>query len=215
MKITLIGATGFIGSKTLEETLNKGYQVTAVLRDPSKLKVEHPNLKKIQGDIFDTEELAKIISGSEAVLDSYNPGWTDPNIRENMINGSLSILNATKKAGVKRIIVMGGAGSLEVQPGVQLIDTPEFPKEYFAGADGARQILNHLRSENELEWTFLSPSAVIEPEGTKTGKYRFSKESLLVDSNGHSHISLADLVKAFVDELEERKYVKQRFTVGY
>lgn len=215
MKITLIGATGFIGSKTLEETLNKGYQVTAVLRDPSKLKVEHPNLKKIQGDIFDTEELAKIISGSEAVLDSYNPGWTDPNIRENMINGSLSILNATKKAGIKRIIVMGGAGSLEVQPGVQLIDTPEFPKEYFAGADGARQILNHLRSENELEWTFLSPSAVIEPEGTKTGKYRFSKESLLVDSNGHSHISLADLVKAFVDELEERKYVKQRFTVGY
>lgn len=215
MKITLIGATGFIGSKTLEESLNKGYQVTAVLRDPSKLKVEHPNLKKIQGDIFDTDGLAKIISGSDAVLDSYNPGWTDPNIRENMINGSLSILGATKKAGVKRIIVMGGAGSLEVQPGVQLIDTPEFPKEYFAGADGARQILNHLRSENELEWTFLSPSAVIEPEGTKTGKYRFSKESLLVDTNGHSHISLADLVKAFVDELEERKYVKQRFTVGY
>lgn len=215
MKITLIGATGFIGSKTLEETLNKGYQVTAVLRDPSKLKVEHPNLKKIKGDIFDTDGLAKIISGSDAVLDSYNPGWTDPNIRENMINGSLSILGATKKAGVKRFIVMGGAGSLEVQPGVQLIDTPEFPKEYFAGADGARQILNHLRSENELEWTFLSPSAVIEPDGSKTGKYRYSKESLLVDTNGHSHISLADLVKAFVDELEERKYVKQRFTVGY
>ncbi|MCW7469325.1 NAD(P)-dependent oxidoreductase [Leptospira kanakyensis] len=215
MKITLIGATGFIGSKTLEETLNKGYQVTAVLRDPSKLKLENPNLTKIQGDIFDTDGLSKIISGSDAVLDSYNPGWTDPNIRENMINGSLSILNATKKAGVKRIIVMGGAGSLEVQPGVQLIDTPEFPKEYFAGADGARQILNHLRSEKELDWTFLSPSAIIEPEGSKTGNYRVSKESLLVDTNGHSHISLADLVKAFVDELEEKKHVKQRFTVGY
>ncbi|MCT8333995.1 NAD(P)-dependent oxidoreductase [Leptospira sp. 85282-16] len=215
MKITLIGATGFIGNKTLEETLNRGYQVTTVLRDPSKLKTEHKNLTKVKGDIFDTDGLSKIISGSDAVLDSYNPGWTDLNIRENMINGSLSILGATKKAGVKRIIVMGGAGSLEVQPGVQLIDTPEFPKEYFGGADGARQILNHLRSENDLEWTFLSPSAVIEPEGPKTGKYRFSKESLLVDTNGHSHISLADLVKAFVDELEERKYVKQRFTVGY
>lgn len=215
MKITLIGATGFIGSKTLEETLNRGYHVTAVLRDPSKLKTEHPNLKKVQGDIFDTDSLSKSIIGSDAVLDSYNPGWTDPNIRENMINGSLSILNATKKAGVKRIIVMGGAGSLEVQPGVQLIDTAEFPKEYFPGADGARQILKHLRSENDLEWSFLSPSAIIEPEGPKTGNYRVSKESLLVDTNGQSHISLADLVKAFVDELEERKHIKGRFTVGY
>ncbi|TGK96296.1 NAD(P)-dependent oxidoreductase [Leptospira brenneri] len=215
MKITLIGATGFIGSKTLEDSLNRGHQVTAVLRDPNKLKLEHPNLKKVQGDIFDTDGLSKIIAGSDAVLDSYNPGWTDPKIRENMINGSLSILNATKKAGVKRVIVMGGAGSLEVEPGVQLIDTPHFPKEYFEGADGTRQILNHLRSEKDLDWTFLSPSAIIEPEGAKTGNYRVSKESLLVDTNGQSHISLADLVKAFVDELEENKHIKGRFTVGY
>ncbi|TGL03145.1 NAD(P)-dependent oxidoreductase [Leptospira bouyouniensis] len=215
MNITLIGATGFIGSKTLEESLNKGYQVTAILRDPSKLKVEHKNLKKCQGDIFDTDGLAKIIFGSDAVLDSYNPGWTDPNIRENMIKGSLSIFKATKKAGVKRIIVMGGAGSLEVQPGLQLIDTPEFPKEYFDGADGARQVLNHLRTEDDLEWTFLSPSMIIDPEGPKTGKYRVSRESLLIDSNGQSRISLADLVKAFVEELEERNHIKSRFTVGY
>ncbi|TGN20618.1 NAD(P)-dependent oxidoreductase [Leptospira idonii] len=215
MKITLIGATGFIGKPTLLETLKRGHKVTAILRDPSKLELEDKNLTKVKADIFDTDGLSKIIATTDAVLDSYNPGWTDPKIRENMIQGSLSILNATKKSGVKRIIVMGGAGSLEVQPGVQLIDTPQFPKEYFPGADGAREILKHLRTEAELDWTFLSPSAIINPEGKQTGNYRFSNESLLVDSEGNSTISLLDLVNAFVNEIENGNYIKQRFTVGY
>ncbi|BDA77215.1 3-beta hydroxysteroid dehydrogenase [Leptospira kobayashii] len=215
MKLTLIGATGFIGSKVLEEALNRGYQITAVLRDPSKLSVEHKNLKKVKGDIFDTEALTKIISETDGVLDSYNPGWTDPNIRENVIKGSVSIIEATKKSGVKRFLIMGGAGSLEVAPGLQLLDTPEFPKEYFHAADAVREVLKLLRTETELEWSFLSPSAVIDPAGARTGNYRVGADSLLVDSEGKSGISLGDLAKAFVDEVEDRKHIRSRFTVGY
>jgi putative NADH-flavin reductase len=125
-----------------------------------------------------------------------------------------SIIQAAKQAAVPRLLVVGGAGSLEVKPGVELLDTPQFPGIYRATAEGARRALHMLREEEDLHWTMLSPSAHLEP-GTRTGKFRLGADQLLVDAQGHSHISLADYAVAMIDELEQPRHLRQRFTVGY
>lgn len=213
MKIALIGATGFVGSGILNEALNRGHQVTALVRHTDKLP-QNPNLVAQQADVFDTDKFAQLLAGHEAVISAYNPGWTNPDIQREQEEGSRSILNAVKKAGVKRLLVVGGAGSLEVAPGVQLVDTPDFPAEYKAGALGARAALNDLRSEQEVEWTFLSPSAVLEP-GERTGKFRLGGDQLLADADGQSKISVEDYAVALLNELKNPQHIRQRFTVGY
>jgi len=213
MKVALIGATGFAGSNILNEALSRGHQVTALVRHTDKLP-QHPNLVAEQSDVSDIDKLAQLLTGHDAVISAYNPGWTNPNIQREFQEGSRSILDAVKKAGVKRLLVVGGAGSLEVAPSVQLVDTPGFPAEYKAGALGARAALNDLRGEHEVEWTFLSPSAVLEP-GERTGQFRLGDDQLLVDDSGQSRISVEDLAVALLDELENPQHIRQRFTVGY
>lgn len=215
MKVTVIGGTGFVGSRVLQEAMNRGHAVTAVLRNPSRLGTEHPGLSVVACDVFDSDALRVAFTGSEAILSCFNPGWTDSRIRENTVRGYDCILKAAKAAGVKRILVMGGAGSLYVAPGVQLLDTPQFPAEYRAGAEGARDVLNTLRAETSLDWTFLSPSMIIDPEGERTGRFRTEADSLIFDNNGESRISLADLAFAFVSEMETGAHIRSRFTVGY
>jgi len=213
MKIALIGATGYVGAPLLQEALIRGHQVTALVRHPQKLSA-HPQLTAVEADVHDSAALAKQLRGHDAVISAFNPGWGVADIREQFIAGSHSIIAASKQAGVKRLLVVGGAGSLYVAPGVQLIDTPDFPAEYKEGAEGARQALNMLREEAQLEWTFLSPAALLVP-GPRTGKLRLGRDELLMNGDEPGSISVADLAVALIDETERPQHIRQRFTLAY
>jgi putative NADH-flavin reductase len=216
MKIALIGATGFVGSAILKEALDRGLQVTAIARHPEKLQAQN-NLTIVKGDVMDYEKLSEILAGNDAVVSAYNPGWSNPDIYNEFLKGSQSIQEAVKKSGIKRYIAIGGAGSLFIAPGKQLIDTPEFPAEWKPGALSARDYLNILKEEKELDWTFLSPAIEMNEgnPGERKGVYRTGLENPVFDSNQRSYISVYDLAMAIVDELENPKHIRQRFTVGY
>ncbi len=213
MRIALIGATGFVGGFIMNEALERGHKVTGISRHPEKLK-ESGNLRAVKADVFIKNEISEAVEHHDAVISAYNPGWNNPDIYELYIKAANAIMDEVKASGVKRIIVIGGAGSLEVNPGVQLVDTPGFPKEYKAGALGARDALNLIKQINDLDWTFISPSIILQP-GSRTGKFRFGDDKLITDKNGESRISVQDLAYAVLDEVENPKYIKRRFTVGY
>jgi putative NADH-flavin reductase len=212
MNIALVGASGFLGKAILEEALSRGHRATALVRDLSKLKASDA-LELKQSDALDTEALAPLLAKHDAVVSAFS-GHAQPDVLEYYLRGIRSIIRATKLAGVARLLVVGGAGSLEVAPGVQLIDTPQFPAAYRATAEGARQALNILRDETTLNWTMLSPSALIEP-GQRTGRFRIGSDQLLVDANGASRITTGDYAAAMIDELESPQHARSRFTVGY
>jgi putative NADH-flavin reductase len=203
MKIALIGATGNVGSKVLEEALSRGHDVTAIVRNPDKLTAR-PKLAPTRGDVHDQDGLAKLLAGHQAVISAVHFTASDPK----------KLIAAVKQSGVKRYIVVGGAGSLEVKPGLTLVETPEFPALYKQEAQAGGEFLKLLRAENGLDWTFLSPSAVIAP-GERTGKFRLGGDQLLVGADGKSFISQQDYAVALIDELEKPKHIRRRFTVGY
>ncbi|WP_431210666.1 NAD(P)-dependent oxidoreductase [Puia sp. P3] len=158
----------------------------------------------MKGDVFDVDKLAALLKGHDAVVSAYNPGWTNPEIYADSMRGSKAIQEAVKKSGVKRLIVIGGAGSLYIKPGVQLVDTPQFPAEYRAGATAARDYLDVIRKENELDWTFFSPAILMNHDtaGVRRGHYRLGLENPVFDEKGQSVLSVEDLAMVIVDELE-------------
>lgn len=213
MKIALIGATGFVGSEVLKELLSRGHQVTALARTPAKLPAQ-PGLTVVKADALDAAQVAAAVEGHDAVVDSYNPGWSEPRIHDVFLQGTRAIVDGVKRSGVKRVLIVGGAGSLFVAPGVQLVDTPHFPAEYKQGALAAREALNQIRAETALEWTFLSPAALLAP-GPRTGKFRIGADELLMDGDKPAGLSVADLAVAIVDEMETPKHIRKRFTAAY
>jgi len=213
MKIAIIGASGNIGSFIRDEALARGHQATAIVRHPEKITVRHPHLRVVKADIL-KDKVDELVKGHDAVISAYNPGWSNPDIYNEQIRGYKAIINGVKKARVKRLLVVGGAGSLEVTPGVQLIDIVTFPENIKGGVLATREVLYMLRKEKELEWTFLSPPASIAP-GERTGHYRVGKDQLLKDEKGESKISTQDYAVAMLDELEHPKHIRQRFTVAY
>jgi putative NADH-flavin reductase len=216
MKIALIGATGFVGSAILKEALSRGHEVTVIVRDPEKLKAQN-NLTIVKGDVMDSDNLAKVLKGNEVVMSAYNAGWTNPDLYNEFLKGAESIQEAVKKSGVKRLIINGGAGSLYVAPGIQLVDTPQFPEAFKAGAGAARDYLNILKKENELDWTFVSPAIEMNPDTPheRRGAYRTGLDNPVFDADHRSRISVEDLAVAIVDEAEHPKHIRVRFTVGY
>lgn len=214
MKIALIGATGFVGSAVLAELLRRDHQVTVLARTPGKL-APRPGLTLVRADAQSADEVAHAIQGQDAVVSAYNPGWAVPDLHDQFLRGARAIVAGVKAAGVKRLLVVGGAGSLFVAPGLQLVDTPEFPAEWKQGALAARQALNDLQAESSLDWTFVSPPIILEP-GERTGHYRLGRdEPLQAATGGPARISTTDLAVAIVDELENGRHVRQRFTVGH
>ena len=213
MKIALIGATGFVGSAILKEALQRGHDVTAIVRHPEKVK-PHPKLRPHKADIQKVDEVTLSVAGHDAVISAFNPGWSNPDIYNQQVKGTRTIIDGVKKAGVKRLLFVGGAGSLEVKPGVQSVDLPEFPAEYKQGALATREALNLLRKKPDLDWSFLSPSADLFP-GQRTGKFRLGTDQLLADAKGESRISIEDYAMAMIDEVEKPKHIRRRFTVGY
>ncbi|WUR11941.1 NAD(P)-dependent oxidoreductase [[Empedobacter] haloabium] len=212
MNIVLIGATGYVGSRLLDEALARGHQVTAIVTKPEKL-AGRTGVTAVQADVLDQAGLAERLRGHDAVVSAFS-GHAQSDVYDYYVRGITSVIAATKAAGVPRLLVVGGAGSLEVAPGVQLVDTPQFPAQWKGTAEGARQALNLLRAEPELDWTMLSPAAHLEP-GTRTGQFRLGTDQLLVDAAGESRISVEDYAVAMIDELERPAHRRARFAVAY
>lgn len=216
MKVSLIGASGFVGSNILEELLNRGHEVTGIVRDAAKVKQSNAQLAVKEVDVLNTEALTAAIEGADAVISAYNSGWTNPNLYHDFVAGSEAIQKAVKASDVNRLIVIGGAGSLEIE-GNQLVDGPDFPAEYKAGATAARDYLNTIKKEEELEWTFFSPAIEMHPGITtgRTGQYRLGANSPVFNEEGRSILSVQDLAVVIADELESNQHPKQRFTAAY
>lgn len=213
MNIALIGGTGFVGSAVLKELLQRGHQVTALARDPARY-MPRDGLRVVKADVLDAGQVARAVEGQEAVISAYNPGWKEPRIHDLFLQGTRAIFDGVKRSGTKRLLVVGGAGSLYVAPGVQGVDTPEFPAEWKQGALAAREALNLIRLETSLDWSFVSPAALLAP-GPRTGKFRIGADDLLMDGDKPAGISVADLTVAIVDEIETPRHLKKRFTVAY
>ncbi len=216
MNIAIIGATGFVGKQLVAEALERGHEVTAIARNVSALTAGN-GLTPVQADVTDVPALAAALKGSDMVLSAYNAGWDNPELYNDFIAGSKAIQQAVKEAGVKRLLVVGGAGSLYVAPGVQLVDSPDFPEAYKAGATAARDYLDLLKDEQELDWTFFSPAIEMHPGITtgRTGQYRTALENPVFDADQHSRLSVEDLAVALLDETETPKHIRQRFTAAY
>lgn len=214
MKIALIGASGFLGTYILKEALRRGHWVTAIVRHPDKISIQDPALSAKKGDVLNENEVAALTEGHDAVISAYNPGWNEPDIYNIQIKGYKSIINGVKRARVKRLLAIGGAGSLEVSPGKQLVDSPDFPEQWKGGSQAMRDVLNMLKDEKELNWTFLSPAITIQP-GERTGKFRLGTDQPVMNDKGESTISAGDLAAAILDEIESPQYIRQRFTLGY
>ncbi|MGR3807149.1 NAD(P)-dependent oxidoreductase [Pasteurella testudinis] len=214
MKIAIIGATGYVGNAVLNEALNRGHQVTALVRNIAKLP-QHDNLSAVAADVYDSEALAQKLAGFDAVISAFNPGWENPQIGEQFTQGFSAITRAAKAAQVPYLIHVGGAGSLYIAPNLQLIDTPEFPREIYDGANAARHALTQIQQEQDLAWSFISPPVGLgEVEEKRSGQYRLGKDDVLMDGDAPAGISVADLAVAIVDEAEQQKHLRQRFTVA-
>lgn len=203
MKIAIIGVTGRVGSRVAAEALRRGHSVTGIVRSLENI---NPVVGVVlaQGDATKPEQLASLIREHDAVISAANFQALT----------ATPVLQAMKVAGLQRLLVVGGAASLEVAPGLILLDSPDFPAEYRVEAVPGKQFLADLRGETSLEWTFLSPPALFAP-GERTGKFRLGHDQLLIDDHGQSHISMEDYAIALLDELEHPQHVRQRFTVGY
>jgi len=202
MNIAVIGASGRGGSRIAAELAGRGHSVTAIARNPEKI-ADGPRIARKHGDLYDAD-FPKLLGGHDAVVSAVHFTASDPQ----------TLIGAVRSAGVKRYLVMGGAGSLEVAPGVTLVDTPEFPAPYKKEALKGAEFLNVLRQQKDLDWVFLSPPAEID-FGKRTDHFRIGADRLLVDDEGRSRISFEDFAVAVADELERPRHRQQRFTVAY
>jgi putative NADH-flavin reductase len=208
MKIALFGS-GMIGQRILQEALARGHEVTAITRNPANLKVTHKALKMAKGDATDKASVATLATGHNVVISAIGPGPNDT--PDTLIKAAHALIAGVKQAGVKRLLVVGGAGSLEVSPGVLLLES--LPEAWRPTARAHRDALGVYRAA-DVDWTFISPAALIEP-GQRTGKYRTGKDNLLTDAKGESRISAEDYAVALLDEVEKPRALRQRITFAY
>lgn len=214
-KVAVIGATGFVGTQVVKELSNRGYEVEAIVRDASKVnETEKVRAKSI--DVNNVEDLAEALKGNDAVINTFNAGWTNPNLYDDFLNGSINIEKAVEKSGVKRFITVGGAGSLFID-GNQLVDGPDFPADIKPGATAARDYLNKIKENTILDWTFFSPAIEMHQgtAGIRTGKYRTALENPVFNEEGRSVLSVEDVAVVLVDELEQNNHIRERFTAAY
>ncbi|EOU2462804.1 NAD(P)-dependent oxidoreductase [Vibrio navarrensis] len=211
MKVAVLGASGWIGSQIVEEAVTRGHQVIALVRNPSA--IERQDVEVRQLDVLAEQDFAQALQGVDTVIASI--GGRAAGNHDMVERSAAKLLEQLPNAGVKRLLWVGGAGSLEVAPGVQLVTVPDFPAEYKDEALAQSQALQVFRnSDSPLNWTFVSPAAEIFP-GEKVGQFRVGGDQLLTDTQGHSKISVADFASAMLDELETAKHAKQRISVAY
>jgi putative NADH-flavin reductase len=215
VKIAVVGATGLTGSRIVPEAASRGHRVTAISRHPEKTPPE-AHVTAVACDVFDTIALAKILSGHDVVIYAYSPRNDHATNRsEPHRMATVSVIAATKQASVPRLLAVGGAGTLKTLSGVRLMDTPEFPPAYRESAISTAQVLSLLKEEPHLDWAFISPAASFAQPDLRTGKYRLGKDQMLVDAEGRSELSQKDLAVAIIDDVEQWRHSRQRFSVAY
>ena len=216
--VLLIGATGFVGTAILNELVARGHKVTAIVRSMESVKVNNPQIEYVVADATNPAELAALAKGKDAVISAYNPGWGNPRQYEETLENYPKIVEGAKQSGVRRLLIVGGAGTLFVKPGVRLVDTGTLPAEWLPGVKSLGEFyLNTLMKEDGIDWIFFSPAGNLGnmTTGVRTGKYRLGKDDMLFDDKGESFISVEDYAVAMVDELEQENHHQERFTAAY
>lgn len=211
LKIALFGATGMIGSRIAAEAARRGHQVTALARNPARVPADVANLTAARADLLDAASVGGAVRGHDVVASAYAPPQDE---LATLGKATRALVEGVRAAGLKRLVVVGGAGSLEVAPGKQLVDTDGFPDAYKPIALAHRDAFDYYRGVADLDWTFFAPAALIAP-GERTGAFRTGVNTLLADAEGNSRISAEDYAIAFVDELEQGCFVRQIATVAY
>ena len=216
MKIAVIGATGLVGNATVLELAARGHQVTAFARNVAKV-AQQPNVTAVAADVNAPDFAAKL-AGFDAVVSAFNAGWDNPNLAQDVKTGYDNLLAAFKAAQLPYYLIIGGAGSLNVAPNLQLVDTPDFPKEIYPAANAMRVLLDDLRPRRDINWAFLSPAAmfaVAEVSFEKKGAYRIGQDDVLLNADGSpADITVPDLAVAIADDVEKKAHLFQRFTVA-
>lgn len=210
MQVALYGATGKAGSRILKELVSRGHRVTAIVRDPAKLPQPGPGVTVKRDDLSDPQKIAAAVDGAEAVISAYGPPEDDPDEIVGVTQRQVEALNHGAHA---RLIVVGGAGGLNVAPGVTLLESGHLPEAYYPIVKAHIKAFNLLRTSS-IDWTYLAPAAYFLP-GERTGKFRLGKDELIADAQHESRISMEDYAIALVDELEKPRHRRQRFSVGY
>ncbi|MBE9578377.1 MULTISPECIES: NAD(P)-dependent oxidoreductase [Moraxella] len=215
-KFAVIGATGLVGGAVVKELAERGHSVTAFARNTDKVYQAH-NVQAVAVDVNSPDFADKLV-GFDAVVNAFNAGWENPNIINDLQTGHANILSAVKRADVPYVLVVGGAGSLNVAPNLQLVDTPDFPADVYPAANVVRELLGELRTRTDVNWAFLSPAVMfaINPVSfEKTGTYRIGQDDVLTNADGSpADISVADLAVAIADDIEQKAHLHQRFTVA-
>jgi len=215
-KFAVIGATGLVGGAVVKELAERGHSVTAFARNTDKVYQAH-NVQAVAVDVNSPDFADKLV-GFDAVVNAFNAGWENPNIINDLKTGHANILSAVKRADVPYVLVVGGAGSLNVAPNLQLVDTPDFPADVYPAANVVRELLGELRTRTDVNWAFLSPAVMfaINPVSfEKTGTYRIGQDDVLTNADGSpADISVADLAVAIADDIEQKAHLHQRFTVA-
>jgi len=216
MRLVLFGANGSAGSCIAQEALSRGHQVSAVVRDSSRFTMRHEHLTVVVGNVCDPVSVAEIVKGHDAVISAAGPGAAianDPTQAPMVVQAAHALIEGLKQAGVCRLIVVGGAGSLEVAPGVQLVDTPNFPEQYRPASLAHRESLKVFQ-QSDLDWTFFSPAAEFESD-ERRGVFQIGGNQLLMDAAGRSRISVQDFAIALLDEVENPQFIHRQMTAAY
>ncbi len=217
-EIVLIGASGFVGSAIMNEALSRGHKVTGVALNPEKITADNPNLTVVKADATNPDTLAELAKGKDAVISAYNPGWSNPRQYDQTLENYPKIVEGAKRSGVGRLLIVGGAGTLFVKPGVRLVDTGTLPEAWLPGVKSLGEFyLNTLMKENDIDWVFFSPAGNLGNmgPGVRTGKFRLGKDDMIFNEKGESFISVEDYAVAMIDELERPVHHCERFTIGY
>lgn len=211
MKIVLFGATGSIGKVIALEALARGHQVTGLVRHPERGDLSHPAFRLRQADALDAAVVASEVKGHDAVINAVAPEFENPGM---LTSAARALIQGLQSANVRRLLIVGGAGSLEVSPGLQLVDSPQFPPSWKPIANAHRDALGVYRQDTSLDWTYFSPAAMISP-GKRTAHYRIGGDQLLTDVQGNSIISNEDFAVALLDEVGTPRFIRQRITIAY
>ncbi len=212
MKIALFGASGMIGQCVAQEALRRGHEVTAIVRDPARIQFRHPQLTLTEGNALNPESVTQVVAGHDVVVSAIKPSENQP--WSAVAEAAQSLLEGVKRAGVKRLLVVGGAGTMNVAPGVRALDVIPIPEEWKPEVMAKIEEWEVYRKNSDLDWTYFSPPVFIEP-GERTGTYRLGIDQLVMNAQGESRISAEDYAVALLDEIEQPRFVRQRFSAAY
>ncbi|GHO46241.1 NAD(P)-dependent oxidoreductase [Ktedonospora formicarum] len=213
MKIAIFGVSGIVGQRVAREALDRGHEVKGIVRDTTRVSISHPNFSVEEGNIQDAASVARQVAGYDVIVNATAPRYAAGEGPQTFLTAANAVIEGVKQVGSGRLIVVGGAGSLEVAPGVQLVDTPDFPEAWKAGASVLRDALPIYKA-SDIDWTFFCPAALIQP-GERTGKYRLGTDQLVTNEQGESSISAEDFAVALLDEVEKSQFIRRRFTAAY